>query len=174
MDLDTLRIQSMSVAHLDTIVALEQALQTHPWKLSHFQNCLAIGNLALIVTVDSEQVDLDKGDLDKVDLENTEQDINAPVVAYAIVSVGGGEAELLNIGVAPQCQGRGVAGALLQEIFTHIRDEADTIYLEVRASNDKAIALYHKLGFNQVGTRPNYYPSVKGREDALLFAMTLL
>jgi ribosomal-protein-alanine N-acetyltransferase len=46
--------------------------------------------------------------------------------------------------------------------------------LEVRPSNEHAIRLYHQLGFNEVGTRPDYYPSVEGREDALIMARSLL
>ena len=49
------------------------------------------------------------------------------------------------------------------------------MFLEVRASNEPAIALYEKIGFNQVGIRSRYYPSGKGGrpEDALLYALDL-
>jgi ribosomal-protein-alanine N-acetyltransferase len=51
--------------------------------------------------------------------------------------------------------------------------EADTVLLEVRASNQPAITLYHVFGFNEIGVRRNYYPGTTGREDALIFAKVL-
>jgi len=44
----------------------------------------------------------------------------------------------------------------------------------VRPSNPNAIALYEDEGFNEIGRRPNYYPSKKGREDAIVMAMEIL
>jgi len=54
------------------------------------------------------------------------------------------------------------------------RHDADTVLLEVRPSNRAAVSLYHELGFNEVGTRRNYYPAENGREDAMILAKTLL
>jgi ribosomal-protein-alanine N-acetyltransferase len=45
--------------------------------------------------------------------------------------------------------------------------------LEVRPSNVAAVALYEKMGFNEIGVRRNYYPAGEGREDALLLALSL-
>ena len=151
MDFDQSRIRAMTTDDVDLVLALETQLQSHPWLRSHFDNCLAIGNLALVVEYQ-----------------------DCPVIAFAIVSIGGGEAELLNIAVDPAFQGRGVARRFLLEIISHIKDQAETIFLEVRPSNHQAIHLYESIGFNQVGVRPNYYNSATGREDALLYAMTLL
>jgi ribosomal-protein-alanine N-acetyltransferase len=47
------------------------------------------------------------------------------------------------------------------------------MFLEVRASNASAIALYEKRGFAEVGLRRNYYPTAKGSEDAILMALDL-
>ncbi|MCR2392783.1 ribosomal-protein-alanine N-acetyltransferase, partial [Salmonella enterica] len=47
------------------------------------------------------------------------------------------------------------------------------LWLEVRASNQAAIALYEDLGFNEVTVRRNYYPSAHGREDAIVMALPL-
>jgi ribosomal-protein-alanine N-acetyltransferase len=156
MDLEACRIRTMRADDLETIVALEQRLQSHPWHHGHFENCLANGNLALVVTTGEEGIAEDA------------------VIAFAIVSMGGGEAELLNLGVDPAYQRQGIASRLLGEILQHIKSQADTIFLEVRVSNYQAIDLYDKLGFNQVGIRPNYYNTDKGREDALLYALALI
>jgi len=60
----------------------------------------------------------------------------------------------------------------------HLLDEAEilgveTVFLEVRESNPVAIRLYEGLGFNQVGTRRDYYPAEGGREDAIIMALPL-
>ena len=49
----------------------------------------------------------------------------------------------------------------------------DQIFLEVRESNDAAINLYNKFGFNELGIRANYYKRDKGREDAIIMGLTL-
>jgi ribosomal-protein-alanine N-acetyltransferase len=46
-----------------------------------------------------------------------------------------------------------------------------TLWLEVRASNVAAIALYESLGFNEATIRRNYYPTADGREDAIIMAL---
>ncbi|MEQ8952971.1 MAG: ribosomal-protein-alanine N-acetyltransferase, partial [Gammaproteobacteria bacterium] len=51
--------------------------------------------------------------------------------------------------------------------------DAETCFLEVRPSNNSAIALYKSMGFVQIGQRKNYYPGVNGREDAILMSRTL-
>ena len=65
-----------------------------------------------------------------------------------------------------------------QRLLEHMLDIAKkrhvgTVFLEVRPSNNGAIALYDKIGFNQIGTRRDYYPAKLGREDAIIFAISL-
>ena len=50
---------------------------------------------------------------------------------------------------------------------------AANMFLEVRASNASALALYENLGFNEMAVRRNYYPSAIGREDAILMGLSL-
>ena len=60
--------------------------------------------------------------------------------------------------------------------FMHLarRHNAEVVMLEVRPSNTPAVNLYRKLGFNEIGVRPNYYPADHGREDALILAHDLV
>ena len=77
------------------------------------------------------------------------------------------EADMMNIAVHPDFRRRGLAEALVTRLVTELRQKpVRCLTLEVRASNDPAIALYQKLGFVQVGRRPNYYRNPK--EDALI------
>lgn len=78
-----------------------------------------------------------------------------------------GESDMMNIAVTPQYRRQGVAQALVEALVAHLKERENiSLTLEVRVSNAPAIALYEKLGFVQVGRRPNYYRSPK--EDALI------
>ncbi len=70
------------------------------------------------------------------------------------------------------------AVALGRELLEHVIDEVEkrgvvTLWLEVRASNAAAIALYESVGFNEATIRRNYYPTVDGREDAIIMALPI-
>lgn len=87
------------------------------------------------------------------------------------------ETELLYLLVAPEARRQGVAGRLLDKSLVHSQQfNAERMLLEVRVSNQSAIALYKGRGFVQEGKRKNYYPLLaddntatnKGYEDALL------
>lgn len=73
--------------------------------------------------------------------------------------------EILSVATVPEYRGKGVARALLTEFFRLVPDEAESIALEVRQSNDAAIALYRSFGFEKAGVRKRFYtfPAV---EDA--------
>ena len=77
------------------------------------------------------------------------------------------EADMMNIAVHPDFRRRGVAQSLVKGLVAGLKEkDVRCLTLEVRASNDPAIALDQKLGFVQVGRRPNYYRNPK--EDALI------
>ena len=77
------------------------------------------------------------------------------------------EADMMNIAVHPDFRRRGVAQSLVEGLVAGLKEKnIRCLTLEVRASNDPAISLYQKLGFAQVGRRPNYYRNPK--EDALI------
>lgn len=104
---------------------------------------------------------------------NLRLDVDGQMVAFAITQVVLDEASLFNIAVDPAFQRRGFGRQLLQHLIDElIKRDVMTLWLEVRASNLPAIALYEQLGFNQVSRRPNYYPTASGREDAILMALT--
>ncbi len=92
---------------------------------------------------------------------------------FAIVSQVLDEAELLDCVVSPKVQGQGVGSLFVEWLVTEVGSKAARFYLEVRESNQPAIALYEKCGFVEMGVRTGYYPAAKGREDAILMAMEL-
>lgn len=100
---------------------------------------------------------------------------NGRCAGFAVVTRVAGEAELLDLAVHPDHQGLGLGRQLLKHVLELARSGAcERIFLEVRRSNDRAIQLYETMGFCEVGVRKNYYPSGKGREDALLYCQELL
>ena len=77
------------------------------------------------------------------------------------------ELHINNIAVHPAYRRRGVASQLLEEILRRAMAKGATAgYLEVRASNDAAKALYQRYGFKLIGRRRNYYDHP--REDAIV------
>lgn len=99
------------------------------------------------------------------------------LLAFAEFTVVTDESELLNLAVDAEVQGCGLGRATLLAVL----DEARTLgcvrcYLEVRRTNDAAIALYSELGFQLEGVRKAYYPPRQPdeqAEDALLYALAL-
>ena len=77
------------------------------------------------------------------------------------------ETDMMNIAVDPRYRRQGIAQMLVEALGEQLKKaESRCLTLEVRISNAPAIALYEKLGFAQVGKRPNYYRNPK--EDALI------
>jgi len=96
------------------------------------------------------------------------------MAGFAITQILLDEATLFNIAIHLQWQSCGFCRQLLHTLIEQLTSRGVvTLWLEVPVSNSAAIALYDNLGFNQVTLRRNYYPSAKGREDAILMAQPL-
>ena len=81
------------------------------------------------------------------------------------------DAELMKVAVAESCRKRGLGGALVDEFYSRaVSRSAERIFLEVRVSNQPAIGLYEKYGYEKYGLRENYYPD---GEDAHLMQKSL-
>ena len=94
-----------------------------------------------------------------------------PVVGLAAWQLAAGEASLYTLTVSPTARRTGAGSALLRESMEALRGEgAETAFLEVRASNAGAIALYEQAGFVADGRRPRFYQNPT--EDALIMTRT--
>lgn len=98
------------------------------------------------------------------------------VIAAVLVMMDGvDEMHLLNIAVDRRWHGAGLAQALMSILYELCQQRAaQTLWLEVRPSNQRAKALYVREGFETVGVRKNYYPAPEGREDALVMKRVIL
>jgi len=142
-------LRPMSEEDLDTIMAIEQDTYRYPWTRGIFRDCLQVGYSCWVY--ESE----------------------AGIEAYGVMSLGAGEAHILTLVVYAFSRGKGLGKIMLDHLLQLARArKVHSVLLEVRPSNKVAIQLYHKLGFNEVGIRPNYYPSEHGREDALIMALS--
>ena len=81
------------------------------------------------------------------------------VVGYAGAFVMPPEADIQTVAVRPERQGAGIAGVMLERLLVEAESEGVMhTMLEVRADNAAAIALYERLRFRAISTRPRYYP----------------
>jgi ribosomal-protein-alanine N-acetyltransferase len=140
----------MTYYDIEPVMAIENECYEFPWTKGIMSDCLRVGYHCYVYEVDNE------------------------IRGYVIFSTVLDEVHLLNICLAPEYQGRGLGNAFLHWLMNHARTlKYKTMYLEVRLSNQAAIHLYQKMGFNETGIRRNYYPAKNGKEDAQLFACEL-
>ena len=100
--------------------------------------------------------------------------IGRDLAGYSVTSQAAGEAHLLNLCIHPDWQRRGYGSLLLEYMINHVaRLDSEAIFLEVRASNPRAVALYKNRGFKVIGRRPAYYKAGEGHEDAIIMRLAL-
>ena len=143
-------LRPMTVASLDGVVDLENAVYAFPWTRGNFVDSLAASYTAWT-------------------LNHADGDL----VGYCIAMTGVGEMHLLNITIAPAARRRGHSRRLLGELVRLCRArQANRLWLEVRESNADAREVYRRLGFALVGKRRGYYPAPAGqREDAIVMSL---
>ncbi len=140
-------MRNMTLADIDAVLAVEQDVQAYPWTRGNFSDALNSGYLCFV------------------------DELAGDVRGYAVLMPGVGEAELLTIGVSSAHQRKGLGGLMLAGLLRIAGDNRwSRVFLEVRASNRAAIALYERAGFAQVGLRRGYYRNAAGSEDALVMA----
>ena len=154
------QFETMTPAWLDAVVAVEQRAYDHPWTRANFSDSLKAGYQAqLLIASDGSS-------------------LAAPLLGYFVAMQGVDEVHLLNITVAPDHQRLGWARIMLDALAIWARGQgAQWLWLEVRVSNARAMAVYERYGFRTVGMRRDYYPSggkgPSGREDALVMSFAL-
>jgi len=151
----SLSLRPMHMGDLDTIMQIEPTIYSHPWTRGNFSDSLNSGYSAWVIEEKNE------------------------MIGYALMMMVMDEAHLLNLSVAKHRQKQGLGRYLLEHMMTIAkRHKAANMFLEVRASNISAIALYENIGFCEMAVRRGYYPAdpktgENGREDAVLMGLAL-
>lgn len=145
-----LLLRDMLIHDLTQILEVERRVYEFPWREKIFQDCFKENYICKVF------------------------EFGAELLGYGIASVAAGECHILNLCIHPDVQNRGLGNGMLQSLIRECRLRGiEMIFLEVRVSNKNAQSLYLKVGFNQIGLRSGYYPALKGREDAFVFAMDI-
>ena len=140
-----IEILPMTEAHIDGVVAVEEATFSIPWSRADFErevkeNSMAIYYVAIL---------------------------DGKVVGYAGMWHVVTEGHITNVGVLEEVRCEGIGSRLMEQLLAvALEREMTGITLEVRMGNRPAQALYHKYGFRAEGFRKNYYPDTK--EDAVI------
>ena len=142
-------IQKMSFTHVQQVAALEKLCFSDPWSEAAVASELSNSLSCWLVW---EQ----------------QGEVLGYIGSQSVLP----EADVMNLAVAPKGRRQGIARALLTELIRLLhKDGVESLFLEVRVSNEPAIALYRSFGFVQVGRRPKYY--VNPMEDALILRKEL-
>jgi [ribosomal protein S18]-alanine N-acetyltransferase len=145
-----LHYRRMRAADLAEVARLEKNLYAFPWSLGNFRDSVNAGYECWTAA---------HGD---------------SVIGYAILMIALDEAHLLNFAIASEWQNQGIGRDFLRHVIGVASGaRCQIVYLEVRPSNLAARHLYRALGFQQIAIRPEYYPAVGGREDALFLGLAL-
>jgi [ribosomal protein S18]-alanine N-acetyltransferase len=116
-------------------------------------------NLDRLARLNSELIDLDaEAQLPHARFWVVYNDLIARPVAYALVWLLGDEVEIVDLATLPEWRRKGAASELLRALELRYQlAGVGALYLEVRADNLAAIALYTQLGWQQTRVRRRYY-----------------
>jgi ribosomal-protein-alanine N-acetyltransferase len=143
-------IRIMRDADVAEVIGIERASYQFPWTEGIFHDCLRVSYLCRVAEQDQR------------------------IVGYAVMSMGAGEAHILNLCVREDARRAGVGRQLIRYLLEQAEGAGMLeAFLEVRPSNAIAIRLYRSLGFAQIGTRRGYYQALGGREDAAVLRLRL-
>ena len=143
-------IRPMKIGDIDCVLGIELQAFTSPWKAETFLGLINRDGAELWVTEHPE----------------------IGVIAYGVLWCLLDQGELANMAVAPEFLGQGIAAQLLDHILgVACSRGVKSIYLEVRASNDRAVGLYSGFGFQEISRREGYYDLP--REDALIMRIEI-
>lgn len=142
-------IRSATAADVPALVAIERACFSDPWTPAGIEETVQYETSRAFVA-----------------------EFRGATVGYVMARVSGEEAEILNLAVLPGYRRRGIARCLLAEALAAVATAGvREAYLEVRQSNQEALALYQAHGFRPVALRPGYYRNPL--EDALVLRAPL-
>ena len=155
----------MQPTDLDEVLAIEAVSHLHPWTRGNFSDSLTAGHWAYCIRPQVDQA-----------IKGSYLDPQV-LWAYCILYPAVDELHLLNITVSPKLRRLGLAARMMNAIeAVAVQQQMPRVILEVRPSNSAAVNLYQAIGYEQIGTRKNYYPANQDtglREDAAVMAKSI-
>ncbi|QNA91032.1 ribosomal protein S18-alanine N-acetyltransferase [Massilia sp. Dwa41.01b] len=142
-----LALVPMGPGDVDEVHALECSVFPHPWSRANFADSLDAGYDAWLL-----------------------RDAEGKLAGYFLLMYALDEAHLLDVAVAGERHGTGLGRYLLETLCARAREMgAESVLLEVRPTNERALHVYRRFGFDEIGRRKGYYPAHEGkREDAIV------
>ena len=153
----------METTDLDDVMLIENLVYPHPWTRNNFADSLNQGHDAWVVRQCQGEV------------QPSQPGSVSNLIGYFVQMTVVDEMHILNVTVTPASRGQGIGLYLLRHMLANARTlEMESMLLEVRASNQRAIHVYTAFGFKTIGRRKNYYPHTPTqREDALVMRLIL-
>jgi [ribosomal protein S18]-alanine N-acetyltransferase len=166
-------LRAMHAGDLERVVAIEEQSSSQPWTIGIFRDELADLVTRRYVVAECHQ-ESDHASHNETDHASHSEARNASfneahseVAGFCGTLFLPDEAHITNIAVSPACRRQRIAEQLMLEAMrSAIARSVTNMTLEVRVSNDAAIALYRRFGFGPGGIRKAYYAN--NREDALV------
>jgi tRNA threonylcarbamoyl adenosine modification protein YeaZ/ribosomal-protein-alanine acetyltransferase len=126
------------------LAALHAECFERPWTAEEFARLMALPEARALLALEGEEP-----------------------AGFVLANAAAGEAEILTIATRPQNRRKGHAHKLLEKLSAELKCEQDirSLFIEVAAGNNAAVALYEKTGFKPVGLRKSYYRSADGNTD---------
>lgn len=143
-------IRPMQQSDLEEVYSIESSAHIAPWSKKIIHDCIAVGYPCFVLCKKRH------------------------IQGFAITRMAAGECHLLNLCIANKAQRKGYGEALLKHVMEKAKIICQTIILEVRPTNLKAIKLYEKYDFKEIGRRKDYYTNPdKTHEDAIVLSRSL-
>lgn len=151
-ELSAMRFAPMRVDDLAEVLVIENDVYPYPWTRGNFLDSMYSGYQTWTLREES-----------------------GTLVGYFLLMFAVDEAHLLNISVRRDLHGHGVGHLQLDRVAALSKENGmSSVLLEVRPSNQRALAVYQRYGFVQIGLRKGYYPAADGkREDAIVMRFNL-
>jgi len=143
-------IREMCLKDVQYVVLIEREIFLFPWSIGNFSDSVKAGYVCRTIVK-----------------ENL-------IIGYGIMMISPEEAHILTLGVGVDWQKQGLGRMMIEYFSDYARlNNAKSMLLDVRESNENAIKLYKKIGFEHIAIRKDYYPAMYGRENAFVMKLIL-
>ena len=136
-------VRRMTIEDIQAVTEIEKKCFSSPWSEKSFEDSISREDTIFLVCEEGS------------------------ITGYIGMYISFDEASITNVAVSPEFRKKGYGEQLVAEAkFAAKEANAENIFLEVRVSNEPAISLYKKMGFEELGIRKKFYEHPV--EDAII------